>query len=565
MIYSGLHAPTGHRKRSQWLAQDTRNLDIALRQNLPISPPDWQAARVIQARKQHEQGQSQAALQLLQQLKPTPSLSMMTLYAEIYTALQQYAQALEAYQYLLDHRDQFFELQPTDRLRMQGLTHMNMGWIEQQQTHWEQALTHYNEAIEFLGRLDDLHDPAILNSLLTAYQQRGQVHRQLNQTELSLHDLRHSMKYQQLLLSQDITENLVKDWLDLGQTQLLQMDLDGAQRSLEAARHDWQYLPLSEAELLVKPLRYFEAQLASATGDFERAGELYQKLADTSQTPLTKIRYQLLAIEQQIQHHSDTGIQQCQTLVPQILELDLPESNPTTSSAQEVLTLPLLAAAELCEDHEYRELALEYYQFALRAASQQQSDYWLQAAAGRARILEQQEDFTRAAQAYRNLLREITPPRGTATAESQAEFQLKLALCYQQAGKTEAAAQAFDQAVNAAATQVNKATKAPAQDSESIYIRSLYFRAFFRVLEQDNVSEARQDFEAIEVHLPGYAAYDLACLANRAADTSKAFEYLERHLSSGYALPFSEISEDQDRQSLHTDPRWQALSQQYLA
>jgi tetratricopeptide (TPR) repeat protein len=133
--------------------------------------------------------------------------------------------------------------------------------------------------------------------------------------------------------------------------------------------------------------------------------------------------------------------------VPQVLEAEqaaaaeaLAASSLASSTA--TLTLPLLGAAELCENHQQWELALTYYQFALRSASQQQNEYWLQAAAGRARMLEQHEDLPRLAQAYRDILRHLP---GDAF-EAQAEFFLKLALCYQALQKLPQAAAAFDTA-----------------------------------------------------------------------------------------------------------------------
>lgn len=539
MIHAGLHVSKRSRSRGQFLAQDPHNLDIALRKSLRISPPDWQSARVAQARRCHERGDAQTALKILQQEAPAESLSVMTLYAEIYTALQAYDEALKTYQYLLDNSQAFYELHNLDQVRMQGLAYMNMAWLEQQQAHHETAIHYYSESIERLRGLTP-QSPSLLNSLMTAYQQRAQVHRKQDKIALALQDLRQSVKYQQLLLQQDINENLVKDWLDLGQLQWEQGDLVAAERSLQAARHDWQYLPLEEAEVLLKPLRHFEAQLASAQGQFESAGQIYSALAERSKDLTRKIYYLLMALECLFQHNAEAGLQASEDLKPMIVAF---ESAPT-SPLHDNLTLPLLAAAELCENHQHLDLALEYYQFALRAASQTQPEYWLQAAAGRARLLEQQGDFTRAIQAYREILRR----------ESTPEFTLKLALCYQQAGKMALAEESF--------AQVIQGQPEPLQaDPEELLIRALYFRGFFYVLEKQDLALAQADFLRVEHYLPGYAAYDLACLACGDKDLSAAFAFLDTHLQSPYALPLEDIQADPDLKPLHSDKRWQQLIQ----
>ncbi len=550
MIHAGLHASKRSRTRGQFLAQDPHNLDIALRKSLRISPPDWQSARVTQARRRHEQGQSQEALRILQQEAPSESLSVMTLYAEIYTALNDYEAALKAYQYLLDNSQAFYELHDIDQVRMRGLAYMNMAWLEQQREHHDTALRYYSESIELLRSLHPLQTPALLNSLMTAYQQRGQVHRKQQKVELALQDLRHSMKYQQLLLQQDINENLVKDWLDLGQLQLEQGDTEAARRSLQTARHDWQYLPLSEADQLVKPLQHFEAQLATACGEFESASKIYNKLAEKSKSLTQKIMYLLMALASLFKHSTEEGLMASEALKPLVVAL---ESQPNVLS-QEQLTLPLLAAAELCENHHHASLALDYYQFALRAAAQgqqaPQQTHWLQAAAGRARMLEQQGDFTRAIQAYRDIVRHL---QGHIEVSQTGEFLLKLALCYQQGGKIALAEKTFGQII--------AEHPAPAQaDPEDLLIRALYFRGFFYVLEKQDLAQAQTDFERIESYLPGYAAYDLACLACGREDIETAFGFLHQHLASPYALPLEDIQTDTDLLPLHSDVRWQTLT-----
>lgn len=559
MIYSGLHLPANEKTPLRVVAQDPRNLDIALRQSLSIAPPDWQSARVTQARRLHEEGDSSAALALLEQQVPWRThagadlgLSVITLYAEIYTALQRFPEALAAYHYLLKHSKDFYEIQPIDRLRMQGLTYMNMAWIEQQQGQIIQALDYYSESIECLGTLRTLKTPSLLSALMVAYRQRAQVHRHLGKADECLQDLHLSMKYQQQLLERDIKENLVKDWLDLGQTQLEQGDLESAQQSLQSARADWQFLQLNEAEVLLKPLQLFEARLAIARGQFDEAGQLYEKIAEKSKDLRGKVYALLMAAEAYFHESTAQGIALCEALVPQILAAEQDETSQTSIGH---LTLPLLAAAELCENHEYWDLSLAYYQFALRSASQQQNEYWVQAAAGRARILEHQGDMPRLIQAYRDMLHHLSSD----ALDALAEFSLKLALCYQQAEKLSQAVLAFDLALSHAEALLASQSDGADLSPEHVWVRTLYFRAFFYVLAQQNTQAAIIDFQRIEACLPGYAAYDLACLAAQSQDIDAAFNYLKTHLESPYALPLAELTADDDLKVLHTDPRWMRL------
>jgi hypothetical protein len=562
MIYSGLHLPANDKARLRVVAQDPRNLDIALRQGLSIAPPDWQSARVTQARGLHAEGNSAAALRLLEKQVPWrsqgaahPGLSVVTLYAEVYTALHRYPEALAAYRYLLEHSEDFYEIQPIDRLRMQGLTYMNMAWIEQQQTHDAQALAYYSESIECLGTLRTLKTPTLLNALMVAYQQRGQVHRRMGKVNEALQDLHFSMKYQQQLLERDIKENLVKDWLDLGQTQLEQGDLEAAQQSLQSARRDWQYLQLKEAEALLRPLQNFEAQLAMARGQFTEAGQLYEKMAEKSQPLHLRLYALLMAAEAYFHEDSARGVALCEALVPQVLAAEQGSLPDVPTSA---LTLPLLAAAELCENHQQWELALTYYQFALRSASQQHNEYWLQAAAGRARMLEQQEDLPRLVQAYRDILRHLP----TEALASRAEFALKLALAYQSSQKLTQAASSFEVALAYAQDLYHaeqQLQKTEVLHADHVWVRTLYFRAFFFVLAQHNPAAAVADLERIEAHLPGYAAYDLACLAAQSGAIDTAFALLKSHCASVYALPIETLASDEDLAALQADPRWQTL------
>lgn len=568
MIYSGLHLPAHQKAPPRVVVQDPRNLDIALRHSLTIAPPDWLSARVSQARLLHEKGNASAALALLEQHVPWkaqthahPGLSVITLYAEIYTALERYTEALDAYRYLLEHSEYFYEIQPMDRLRMQGLTYMNMAWIEQQQGKSLQALDYYSESIEYLGTLRSLKTPSLLSALMVAYQQRGQVHRHLGKVNEALQDLHLSMKYQQQLLERDIKENLVKDWLDLGQTQWEQGDLDAAEQSLRSASADWQYLQLNEAEALLKPLQNFEARLALARGEFAEAGKLYEKIAEKSKDLSTRLYALLMAAEAYFHKDSAQGIALCQALVPQVLAA---EQEGATQVSTGHLTLPLLAAAELCENHAQEDLAFTYYQFALRSASQQQNDYWLQAAAGRARMLEHQGDMPRLTQAYRDILRHLQRQAAQDLA-ALTEFSLKLALCYQHTEKMPQAASAFDTALNHADALLASQDQSLELDADHGWVRALYFRAFFYVLVQSNPQAAVADLKRIEARLPGYAAYDLACLAAQAAVSSlerdAAFDYLKTHLASPYALPLEELLRDEDLKGLQTDPRWKRLSE----
>ncbi len=566
MIYSGLHLPVTDKAKLRVVAQDPRNLDIALRQPLSIAPPDWQSARVAQARQLHENGNASAALTLLEKQVPWnshgnthPGLSVVTLYAEVYTALERYADALTAYRYLLEHSEDFYEIQPIDRLRMQGLTYMNMAWIEQQQAHSNEALAYYSESIECLGTLRTLKTPSLLNALMVAYQQRGQVHRRLGKANEALQDMHFSMKYQQQLLEQDIKENLVKDWLELGQTQLEQGDLDSAHRSLQSARADWQYLQINEAEALLRPLQNFEARLATARGQFAEAGKQYEKMAEKTQLLQARLYALLMAADAYSHEDSAQGIALCKALVPQVLEAEqtyLSEATETPlAGASTTLILPLLGAAELCENHQQWELALTYYQFALRLASQQQSEYWLQAAAGRARMLEQQEDLPRLAQTYRDILRHLPDD----DSESQAEFSLKLALCYQALKKLTQAASSFDDALAHAQALLNLPQGESTLHVDHVWVRTLYFRAFFFVLNQHNKAAAVADFQRIEAHFPGYVAYDLACLAAQSGDIDAAFTLLKTHRASVYALPLETLANDEDLAVLQSDSRWLAL------
>lgn len=565
MIYSGLPLPAHEKNRARVVVQDPRNLDIALRQPLSIAPPDWQSARVTQARHLNESGNASAALALLEKQVPWhlhekshPGLSVVTLYAEVYTALQRYAEALTAYRYLLDHSEDFYEIQPVDRLRMQGLTYMNMAWIEQQQGHSAQALAYYSESIECLGTLRTLKTPSLLNALMVAYQQRGQVHRLMGKANAALQDMQLSMKYQQQLLERDIKENLVKDWLELGQAQLAQGDVDAAQQSLSSARADWQYLQINEAEALLRPLQSFEAQLATARGQFAEAGQLYEKMAEKSKQLHLRLYSLLMAAEAYFHEDSARGVSMCEALVPQVLAA---EKTALPEGAAAELTLPLLGAAELCENHEQWDLALSYYQFALRSASQQHNQYWLPAAAGRARVLAQQEDMLRLTQAYRDILRRL--PREAA--EDQAEFSLKLALVYQSLHKPKQAAACFETALQHAETLLGTLINTSPDvdtaglDTDHVWVRTLYFRAFFFVLAQQDNAAAVADFERIEARLPGYAAYDLACLAAQSGDTDAAFALLQTHRRSAYALPLETLAGDDDLASLQHDPRWSKL------
>src|SRR5690606_29358865 len=132
------------------------------------------------------------------------------------------------------------------------------------------------------------------------------------------------------------------------------------------------------------------------------------------------------------------------------------------------------------------------------------------------------------------------------------EFLLKLALCYQQGGKTALAEKTFAQVI-AQSPEPRQATP------EDLLIRALYFRGFFYVLEKEDSAQAQADFVRIESYLPGYAAYDLACLACGREDIEAAFAFLHQHLASAYALPLEDIQGDTDLQPLHSDTRWQAL------
>ncbi len=542
MVYSGLTSPIqDNSTKPRLVVQDARNLDIALHHPLSIAPPDWEAAQTRQARQAFEQKDYTKALEILARLSESSqhTLSILTLQAEIYTALEEDEQALNKYRYILEHSNDFNEIVPLDKLRMQGLTHMNMGWNLQRMQRLEDALHHYSEAIEYLERLRSLKTESIFTSLMVAYQQRSQVHRQLGFQEQALKDLQHSVVFQQELVERDVWENMVKDWLEIAETQIQQQNYAAAQKSLESARADWIKLSLDEAEVLLTPLQLLEIKLASARGNHEEALVGYDVLIQRFQKDLKGVYYRLLKIELLFSHKVEEAVAACEELSPALLSWE-------NDAERELLTLPLLAAAELCDIHAQETLALSFYQFALRFASQHKSAHWLEACAGRARLLEQTGDLRRAIGAYRDLLRHMENHNLPETGP----FLLRLALCYQQVGKTEDALKQFEAVLQSPAeTEIHP---------EHLHIRARYFRAFLHALDREDLPAARTDFEDIEMLLPGYAAYDLACIATRQEQWDQAFAYLIGHLESTYALSREDILADTDLEVLRADPRWQA-------
>lgn len=480
----------------------------------------------------------------------TSRLQNLALKAERLSQKQDFKAALQVYAEIERFAAQSLGPDSAVYQQMKGLACFNQGWIFQQQQHWQAALQAYAQAIqELLGLNPELH-PDVQTTLMMLYRQRSQVYRQLEMPIEALSDLEQSAQYQQHCEAPLEHEENFKDWLQLAQVQLQLEQAPKALESLQQAENLLEVLP-ALPDSLYSVLYSLQAQGWQQVGQNQTALEAYAKLlkrVDAAEAPITWACHALLKTCLLFENAVEEAPQEAASLLSKLqeLEVSLPE--------RQELALPLLALAELCEQHQELELALAYLGLCTRALERAQAartglqeNQLIQAYLGRARVLQAQQSWPKAIQAFLQA-RKRMQAYGSPDLE-QALLAVQLGLCYQEAGKYPEAAGAFAEAV---ALQQGKNVN----DPEDPYVRGLYFSAFLKVLHLEDPAGAYADLLAVEEQVPGLAAYDLACLSVRLSQTDQALNWLEKHLQSAYALPPGQITSDPDLEALHHEPRW---------
>lgn len=479
---------------------------------------------------------------------------------EQFTAQGAHAKALSAYAEILNLLREDAILALPERVQLRGLVHMNTAWIYHQQSgDLEAALEQYTEAIDCLEPIRGLAHDGILSSLMISYRQRSQVQRRLGNMEAALADLEASARRQQELVApENAPLEILEDWLGLAAYQIELERWHPALDSLVQAEKLLPHLSLEQA------LRHRQTLLAQRAQILERLDEplaalhSYDQLLETfdqKNQALLWARYALLRSVAAFglpEHEHDAELQAIAQTLQQVEEQDLERHE---------LVVPLLGLAELCQQAQRENWALNFYAAAIRCLERSQTErdeqdqlYLMQAYAGRAQLLQERGELTKALSAFRQarrLARNLV--HNLSGSEALASLNLQMALAYQAAQKSAEALKLLTETIAFLSPLAGPLT------AEHPLVRAHYLRAFLLCLEQDDAESAQIDFEAVEALCPGLAAYDIACLQVRNGEPESAFVSLRQHLASPYALSQDEIEADVDLQALHGDARWQAL------
>lgn len=529
----------------QKLSQDAHNRSIALRKNTEVmaaSPPAEPAMPVL---SEAEQALRHTLLELTQA-------------AERASTARQYPEALQLYAQVLKILTADIQLMPLpESLRMQGLAQLNAGWLHQQLAAPESALNAYSQAISLLSPLALIAPESMASSLMIAHRQRGQVHQTLGQHAEALADLEQSLQFQLQTLGQEPElEDMAQDWLNLA---LLQQELEqpaAAIQSLVQAHQTLCKAAEPDKQRLMLPVLAQLAQLQTAQGENAAAHSSYQQLmqAARSHSPRVWAQYALLQAAFLLEREDPASTTALDEIHATVLQLEQERTEATG------LIAPLLTLADLCRERALPEASLTFYTDAIRCAerspgdrSSHFQDTLMKAYLGRASLLLEQHEPAKALQAFRQARRLAESEQNSQTLAS---IDLQLGLCYQSQHKSQLALDSFSAAIAAFSASAQRAEPlAP----EAPLIQALYLRGFLQVLDFENLQAALADFERIESHCPGLAAYDLACLHSRLGQSEAALDYLQQHLASPYALTQAEILADDDLRPLQETAAWSTL------
>lgn len=529
----------------QKLSQDTHNRTIALRKNAEVTasaPPTEPAAPVL---SEAEQALRKTLLELTQA-------------AEQASTAGQYPAALALYEQVLTILEADIQLLPLpESLRMQGLAQLNAGWIHQQTQKYELALKAYNKALALLSPLALIARETLATSLMIAHRQRGQVYQALGQHPEALADLEQSLQFQlQTLGQQPDLEDMAQDWLNLA---LLQQELEQSDAAISSLKQAHQTLLKAQdpsKQRLLLPVLAQLAQLQTASSQTAAADTSYQQLmqAARNHSPRVWAQYALLQAAFLLTHQDPASPSALAEIHNTVLQLEQQRSEAFG------LVEPLLTLADLCRERDLPEASLTFYTDAIRCAERSQTprsshfqETLMKAYLGRAGLLLEQAEAGKALQAFRQA-RRLAKSEDNALA--LAEIDLQLGLCYQSQQKSELALESFTAAI---ATFAENVTAEALLGADDALVRALYLRGFLQVLDFHDLQAALQDFERIEGHCPGLAAYDLACLHSRLGQSEVALGYLRQHLASPYALTPAEIQADDDLRPLQNTAAWSTL------
>ncbi len=535
-------------KRSELaLSQDTLNRSIALRKPAWITESvHMQTQALIPSAVDHSADAAVLHLNDLQALMDR---------ADAKTLAKDYPGALAIYTQVLDWIEQSEHLDALEHAHMLGLTYTNQAWLLQHMGDLEQAESIYSQALEAMSSLTEYEPAKMRSTLMMIYSQRGMIRKSLNRPGEALSDLKRSVEYQALLLKPEDPLDMVRDWLSLAQLQNQLEHPDRALKSLDCALQILFKLSPSEQEQIILPVLGERAEAQKQSGQLPAAMATYSQLLlqiDLQQQPLQWAHYALLETALHFKINREQALVSAQQLHLKLQQLE------SQVAERHALTYPLLALAGLCEEAQDFDLALDYNNLVIRALerSQRKADFLEQTVEGyegRARCLQQLDRSVKAIQAYR---------KADKLAESSEDLRDKrplilsqLGLCYQENQKYDLALSSFSHAIQLAAQSEQIETV----DQEHPLIRNLTLRGFLNALYLEDIAAAITDFEQIEQALPGFAAYDLACLTLKQGFTEQALSYLRLHLASPYALSAAEIQSDPDFEPLLASQHWQDL------
>ena len=376
--------------------------------------------------------------------------------------------------------------------------------------------------------------------------------------------MKRSVEFQAQLIEPEDPRDMVRDWLSLAQLQNQLEHPDRALVSLECALQILFKLKPAEQEQLILPVLAERALAQKQSGQLPAAMASYAQVLmqiDAQAQPLQWAHYALLEAALHFEINIANALLAATQLHLRLKDLE------TQVLERHVLTFPLLALAGLCEESADFTLALDFYNLAIRALerSERKADFLeqtIEGYEGRARCLQKIDQGLKAIQAYRQADK-LAGSHETLFSKRPLILS-QLGLCYQEHQKYAQAYASFSEAIslsqNQALADANSESQAESSmDQDHPLIRNLYLRGFLSVLYLDCLADAIHDFEQIEAYLPGFAAYDLACLSLKQGDAARAIDYLQAHLGSVYALSPAEIQSDPDFDPLYGSQQWQDL------
>lgn len=481
--------------------------------------------------------------------------------ADTKTEAKDYQAALAIYTQILSWIEQSEHLDAFEYAHILGLTYTNQAWLFQHLGELEKAEGLYSQALDLMKSLSDYQSAKVRSTLMMIYSQRGMIRKSLGRPAEALGDLKCSVDYQAQLVTPEDPLDMVRDWLSLAQLQNQLEHPDRALVSLDGALRILFKLSPAEQAQLILPVLAERAQAQQKSGQLAAAMATYSQVLlqiDAQQQPLQWAHYALLDVALHFEIDTEQALSAGQHLHLQLQQLE------AQVAERHALAYPLLALAGLCEEAQDWDLALAYYNLVIRALerSQRKNDFveqTLEGYEGRARCLQQQEQTLKAIQAYRRA--DKLAAASDCLSEKRPLILSQMGLCYQEGHKYDLALSSFTQAIQLASVPFVQAKSSTANtlNPEHPLIRSLYLRGFLNALYLDQSAAAITDFEQIEQLLPGFAAYDLACLSLKQGDLERAFTYLRVHLASAYALSAAEIQSDPDLAPLLASPQWQVL------